>query len=287
MNRRLRLAAAALLLSAGVAACLSGCLSMDVPEDAFFYPDARVAAEKITLPPDIPMAFDAQALSLPYSGGAVGVTRVRTGRAEAPLILFCGGNLFRRSAAAGKTAAKLAPFGDALMFDYPGYGDTAGQADYASFMAAGTAVADAARAQADAEGRKLIAWGHSLGGPVCAQAAAYMEADALVLETTTPSTRAAVDTMAGWARPLIRVTIAPNLDSIDIPASLQAYPGKVVVLEAGRDDTLPPALSRRLARELQAQGVKVERLVFPQADHNDVGAQPDFQPRVSAALAGL
>lgn len=279
MHRRLTILAAAVLLS--------GCLSMNVPEDAFFYPDTRLAAEKITLPADIPMGFEADVLGLPYSGGAVGVTRVRTGRADAPLILFCGGNLFRRSAGAGRTATKLAPFGDALMFDYPGYGDTAGQADYASFMAAGTAVADAARAQADAEGRKLIAWGHSLGGPVCAQAAQYMHADALVLETTTPSTRAAVDTMVGWARPFVRIHIAPNLNSIDIPAALQGYPGKVVVLEAGRDDTLPASLSRRLAHDLEAEGVKVEHLSFPQAGHNDVGSQPDFQPRVSAALTGL
>lgn len=276
MHLRLTILAAAVLLS--------GCLSMNVPEDAFFYPDTRLAAEKITLPADIPMGFEADVLSLPYSGGTVGVTRVRTGRADAPLILFCGGNLFRRSAGAGRTAAKLAPFGDALMFDYPGYGGTAGQADYASFMAAGTAVADAARAQADAEGRKLIAWGHSLGGPVCAQAAQYMHADALVLETTTPSTRAAVDTMVGWARPFVRIHIAPNLNGIDIPAALQGYSGKVVVLEAGRDDTLPASLSRRLAREFEAEGVKVEHLSFPQAGHNDVGEQPDFQTRVAAAL---
>ncbi|WAC58954.1 hypothetical protein [Brevundimonas sp. SL130] len=111
-----------------------------------------------------------------------------------------------------------------------------------------------------------------------------MRADALVLETTTPSTRAAVDTMVGWARPFVRIHIAPNLNSIDIPAALQGYPGKVVVLEAGRDDTLPASLSRRLASELGAEGVQVEHLSFPQAGHNDVGKQPDFQTRVKVAL---
>lgn len=179
------------ILVVGVA-LLSGCVSVNVPEDAFFYPDTRLVAEKVTLPADIPLTLNADVLSLPYSGGSIGVTRVRTGRADAPLILFCGGNMFRRSAAAGKVAAKLEPFGDVLMFDYPGYGDTTGEADYAAFMAAGTVVADAARARADAEGRPLIAWGHSLGGPVCAQAAKRIRADALVLETTTPSARAAI-----------------------------------------------------------------------------------------------
>jgi uncharacterized protein len=276
-----------LTILAAAATMLAGCLSVNVPEDAFFYPDARLAADRVALPADSPMTFDAEVLSLPYPGGSVGVTRVRTGRPDAPLILFCGGNLFRRGAAAGKTAAKLAPFGDVLMFDYPGYGDTTGESDFAAFVAAGTVVADAARAQADAEGRRVIAWGHSLGGPVCAGAAERIHADALVLETTTPSTRAAVDTMVGWARPFVRVRIAPNLDSIDVPAALQGYAGRVVVLEAGRDDTLPASLSRRLERQLEAQGIDVRRLAFPEAGHNDVGAQPDFRPRLSAALAGL
>ena len=97
-----------LIPSALAGLLLGGCLSMDVPEGAFFYPDARLAAEKITLPPDDPMAFPTESLGLSYAAGRIGATRVRTGRAAAPLILFCGGNLFRRSAGAGKTAAKLA-----------------------------------------------------------------------------------------------------------------------------------------------------------------------------------
>ncbi|WP_224760950.1 hypothetical protein [Brevundimonas aurantiaca] len=133
--------------SALCALLLGGCLSLDVPEDAFFYPDARVAAEKIDLPTDAPMVLPAEVVRLSYAGGDIGATRIRTGRRDAPLILYCGGNLFRRSSGAGTVANELAPFGDVLMFDYPGYGDTAGQADYANFLAAGVAVADAARAE--------------------------------------------------------------------------------------------------------------------------------------------
>lgn len=272
------------LAGLGMAAALSGCMSVNVAEDAFFYPDSRLKAENIVLPAGRPIAQAAETMTLPYAGGVVGATRVRTGRADAPLILFCGGNMFRRSNGASSVAEKLSPFGDVLMFDYPGYGDTQGTADYASFYAAGEAVAQAARAQANGEGRRLIAWGHSLGGPVCARAAAYARADALVLETTTPSARAAVDSQVGWLRPLVRVRLAPQLGSIDIPQTLRGYAGRVVVLEAGRDRTLSPSLSRRLARDLQAEGVAVQRLVFPQADHLTVDDQPDFEPRIAAAL---
>ena len=278
-SRMLKLAAVAV-----AAAVLSACLKIDVPENAFFWPETRLAQEKIIMasnpPPD-----GAEGLSLPYAGGMIGATRVRTTAAPRPLILFCGGNLFRRSSAGGSVGRKLAPFGDVLMFDYPGYGETAGEADFANFAAAGAVMAATARAQADVEGRPLIAWGHSLGGIVCTDAAVKARADILVLETTTPGARAAVEQQAGLMRPFVRINLAPALASIYVPAALEGYAGKIVVLEAGRDETLPPALSRALTRQLEARGLNVERLVFPDAGHNDVGRQPDFESRVAAALA--
>ncbi|HYC73730.1 alpha/beta hydrolase [Brevundimonas sp.] len=278
-SRTFRLAAIA-----AAAAALSACLKVDVPEDAFFWPDSRLAAEQVVLTPNPPPA-GAEALILSYAGGTIGATRVRATAAPRPLILFCGGNLFRRSSAGGFAAAKLAPFGDVLMYDYPGYGETGGEADFANFSAAGAVMAETARAQADAEGRPLIAWGHSLGGVVCTDAAVKARADVLVLETTTPGARAAVDQQAGLMRPFVRVNMAPALASIDVPAALEGFGGKILVLEAGRDETLAPALSRRLARELEERGLRVERLVFPNAGHNDVGRQPDFESRVAGALA--
>ena len=262
---------------------LGGCFTVDVPEGNFFYPDSRVRAEKIDLPSAPPPA-GSQTLSLSYDGGTIGATRVRAMAAPRPLILFCGGNLFRRSSGGGAVAEELTPFGDVLMFDYPGYGDTDGTASFAGFEAVGRVIAREARAQADAEGRPLIAWGHSLGGIVCSAIANEVDADALVLETTTPSARAAIDEMVGIARPLVRVNMAPALAAVDVPGSLEGYQGRIVVLEAGKDDTLPPALSRHLARELRAKGHDVQTLAFPQAGHNDVGQQPDFESRVAAAL---
>ena len=271
------------ILAPLLALALAACMQVNVPEGAFFYPEARLQAENIVLPDSEPWP-GAVTLSIPYPGGAVAATRIRTGADQTPLILFCGGNMFRRRVSTFSAARKLTPFGDVLMFDYPGYGDTPGTADVAGFRAAGEAVAAVARAQADAEGRPLIAWGHSLGGPICAGIAHATHADALVLEATTPSARAAINQQAGLMRPFVRLTVAPGLDAINIPASLQGYTGRVVVLEAGRDDTLPPSLSRALARDLTAQGLDVQRLVFPRAGHNDIGRQPDFQPRLAAAL---
>lgn len=279
MIKRLSATAAAI----GLSTILAGCLTVNVPEGQFFYPDTRVQAEKLILAPG-PAIPGAETLSLPFAGGAVAATRVRTGRADAPLILYCGGNLFRRGVSGAQVANELAPFGDVLMFDYPGSGDTPGQASFATYRDAGEVIAATARAQADAEGRRLIAWGHSLGGPICAEAARVIRADALVLEATTPTARAAVDSMVGLWRPIVRVQLAEPLTTVDVPATLDGYSGKVVVLEASRDTTLPPVLSRKLAHDLRARGVNVERLVFAKADHGDIPSQPDFVTRVGATL---
>ncbi|WP_336977143.1 alpha/beta hydrolase family protein [Brevundimonas nasdae] len=273
----------AIAAAIGLSTILAGCLTVNVPEGQFFYPDTRVQAEKLILAPG-PAIPGAEFLSLPFAGGAVAATRVRTGRADAPLILYCGGNLFRRGVSGAQVATELAPFGDVLMFDYPGSGDTPGQASFATYRDAGEVIAATARAQADAEGRRLIAWGHSLGGPICAEAARVIRADALVLEATTPTARAAVDSMVGLWRPIVRVQLAEPLITVDVPATLDGYSGKVVVLEAFRDTTLPPVLSRKLAHDLRARGVNVERLVFARADHGDIPSQPDFVTRVGAAL---
>lgn len=263
---------------------LAGCIQVRVPEGAFFYPNARLAAEGIELQSGRPLPSDTEALSLPYAGGDVAISRVR-GNPNGPIILFCGGNMFRRAVSGGDRAAALAPFGDVVMFDYPGYGETPGDATLANFRQAGAVVADWVARAAAAEGRQVVAWGHSLGGPVCTEATRMIEVDTLVIEASTPTARAAVNDGLGLLRPFVRVNIDPGLDSFDVVQTLSGYDGRVLVLEAGRDETLPPQLSRQMAEDLIEHGVAAERLVFPQADHNNIRLQPDFQTRLSAALA--
>jgi pimeloyl-ACP methyl ester carboxylesterase len=111
------------------------------------------------------------------------------------------------------------------------------------------------------------------------------KADVLVLETTTPSANAVMQETLGWKRLLVRVRLAPPLAEVDIPSTLADYPGRIIVLEAGRDTVLPPVLSRRLAQALTAKGRSVDHLVFAEAGHNDVHSQPDFTSRMAEALA--
>lgn len=260
------------------ASFLAACTSLSVPEDAFFWPETRVLQENLTLLADPPPA-GAEDFTVAYSEGAVAATYLRS---EAPgtLILYCGGNTFRRRSGGGSAAVKLNPFGDAILFDYPGYGETDGQATIANFQAVTGAMATAARRRGDADGLSLIAWGHSLGGAVCSEAARAADADLLILETTPPGAQSLIDSRLGLLRPFVRVDIDPAFAAFDVPRSLSGYDGRVVILEAGRDETLPPVLNRRLAATLRAQGQRVELLSFPNADHHGIGSQSDFRARL-------
>ena len=272
------------LVTAVATLALSGCIRVHVPEDAYFISDARLAADGQVLPPGRPFPESARAIRIPYAGGEVAASYI-PGRADGPLILFCGGNMFRQSAYGGLVGGQLAAFGDVLLFDYPGYGASTGASDIAGMKAAVAAMAAHARAIADREQRRLILWGHSLGGTVCAEGAVNAKADVLVLETTTPSANAVMQETLGWKRLLVRVRLAPPLAEVDIPSTLADYPGRIIVLEAGRDTVLPPVLSRRLAQALTAKGRSVDHLVFAEAGHNDVHSQPDFTSRMAEALA--
>ncbi|MBI2249281.1 MAG: alpha/beta fold hydrolase [Brevundimonas diminuta] len=170
-----------MIIVAAAAISAGGC-SVNVPENAFLYPDARIAAEKIELTPGPAMPPSAQPLTLPYARGQLATTRLSSTKDDqAPLILFCGGNMFRQSAYGGLVGGQLAAFGDVLLFDYPGYGASTGASDIAGMKAAVAAMAARARAIADREQRRLILWGHSLGGTVCAEGAVNAKADVLVL----------------------------------------------------------------------------------------------------------
>ena len=57
-----------------LAGVLAGCVAVDVPEGAFFWPDARLDHDGIVLEPNPPPP-GSETLPLRYAGGAIGATR--------------------------------------------------------------------------------------------------------------------------------------------------------------------------------------------------------------------
>jgi pimeloyl-ACP methyl ester carboxylesterase len=228
-----------------------------------------------------------------FSAGEAVLTYTLTVRANTPvdpnrpLIVMCGGNAMDRYSAGVSYAQKGLPWGDVLLFDYPGYGDSTGKPSAQALEAAINAVIDKARGVA--QGRPIVYWGHSLGGFVCGRLASQTpETAALIYETTARSAKEVVRQWTpSWMRAIVFPKISPSLASYDNAASVGQRRFPVLVLGATQDDTLPVPLARSLAKALKGQGAIVTYHEFPQALHWNVPTQPEFRSVASAFFETL
>ena len=193
-----------------------------------------------------------------------------------PLVVHCAGNAGDRYNSGGDYADKALPFADVLVFDYPGYGDTPGPASAATFEAASRVLSDFVVSQT--QNRKLVLWGHSLGGFVCSRLAQTIpSADGLILETTAPNAAAVAKAWTPiYARPFIRAQVAPSLAGYDVVGSAAQLKGPVLVLGATKDEVLPVTLARQIADSLKSRNANVTYYEFAQAKHMNVPAQAEF-----------
>jgi pimeloyl-ACP methyl ester carboxylesterase len=204
-----------------------------------------------------------------------------------PLIVTCSGNAMDRYTAGVSYAQKALPWGDVLLFDYPGYGDSSGRPSAVSFELALTIIIDQARLLAD--GRPIVFWGHSLGGFVCSKLAERMpDVSGLVLETTA---RNAAEVARAWMpsalQPFVWPKISPSLRSYDNVLATKSLKVPILVLGAGLDDTLPVSLSRSLAKDLGEQSSDVTYHEFPQALHWNVPSQADYRAVMTAYFSKI
>lgn len=222
--------------------------------------------------------------------GDMGYRLARPGVAPAkdgPLFVHCGGNAFAIPNHGDLAAWTIIPHGDALLWDYPGYGLSAGEPSAAGLEAAARAVAEAAPRFRRRPDQPIVFIGHSLGGFVCgAMAAATPEADAMIFEASAANAQVAAGGAVPWGlRPFLRVTLAPELAAYDNVAALSGRRDLLVlVLAARRDRILPRSLSRDLAAELEAAGHAVTYAELPDATHFDIGFQPETPVIVAAFL---
>ena len=216
---------------------------------------------------------------LDLSGQRVAASWV--GADEGPLIISCFGNASDRYQHGVDYASKIIPHGQALLWDYPGYGDSTGQARVAPVEAAAR---DLTRwIGENIKDRPIIFWGHSLGGFVCSNMAAQAKrVDAVILETTAPGIEAVAKAWTPGALPL-RVTFDEALMRYDIPAALKSVDAPVLIIGAGRDRVLPVELSGQLSDALP----EATYLELPQATHFSAGFDPQAQAAVAELLSGL
>lgn len=212
-------------------------------------------------------------------GETIALTTV--GLDEGPLIVSCFGNASDRYEHGVDYVAKIAPFGQVLLWDYPGYGDSSGTATVEAVERVTAALVPLIEARAS--GRPILYWGHSLGGFVCSNLAAQTDQIAgIILETTAPSIRSVA---AAWTpeRIPLKVTFDEGLLRYDIPVALTSVTAPILIIGAGRDRVLPVALSRELAGALP----RATYLELPLATHFSAGFDPTTEDAVRDLLSRL
>lgn len=262
-----------------VAALLSGCLHVPISATDLMHPDEP--PQSATLAP----GYVVEDFTIPRGDRVVALTLAhRAGNRS--VILFCGGDSFRRSQEGGSVLNALGKDADVLLFDYPGFGTSSGRPDPATLMDNARAAADFLAALPSTAGQRRVLYGFSLGGFVASHLAADRSFDGLVLEATAPDVGRWARSQIPWfAKPFVRVELDPALARIDNIAALRTFSGQVLILAGGRDRQAPPSLARSLERSLRASGHTVDLHVFASATHGEIhrdGAYPAVLARFLA-----
>lgn len=239
-----------------------------------------VGEERITGPVDLtnrppilvgrlPAVLTKQILNFGKDDRRTALAHVRPANARPgePLIVLCGGNASDMLNRGVYYTDKVLPWGELLMWDYPGFGHSSGAPWATSFD---DVIADMVPwIDEQAKGRPLVFWGHSIGGLICSRLAQKSaEVDAIILETTALSpTRLAKDRT--WAIPLVDVQVQGDWKSYDIPTMLSGFKGPVLVIGAGKDQTLAVPLAREVGAALKQGGLDVTYVEYADKGHLD------------------
>lgn len=259
---------------------LAGCTTMQVDEKNFIRPDSETgiklsqrfdAAALQSIVPDA--SLQGQSVAAEDSVVLQGIL-VRQQRALATVLYF-GGNMFHLDEGAPELLPLLSACRlDVAMFDYRGYGRSPGQPNVATMKSDALRIYDQVRAQT---GGKLIVHGQSLGSFIAAYVAQQRTVDGLVLESTASNALDWADANMPWfARPFVRIEVAPSLRGIDNVAAASQYAGISLLLTGEQDKITPPALARKVFDALPGQAKQFQ--LSPGGGHNGLMARSDTQP---------
>lgn len=168
-------------------------------------------------------------------------------------ILFCHGNANNMSGCIDhiKTFHKLAI--DVLVFDYRGYGNSAGKPCEAGTYMDSDAAWDYLSGQKGVPPGKILVFGYSLGGAIAARLAALKKPGALVLLSSFTS----MPELAGALYPYLPIKWLCRF-KYDTIAYLQKTTCPVLVAHSVNDDVVPYVFGRKLFTAVSNRGKFLE-----------------------------
>jgi pimeloyl-ACP methyl ester carboxylesterase len=240
---------------------LTGCTSMRVTERHFIRPDpAGTVMEKRLANSKV------RDLSVATQDGASlnGVLFEQDGAMTT--VLYFGGNMFH-----------LDQHGDAVLdvlgacktnlavFDYRGYGRSAGKPGVENMKADALAIYDAVNSRYP--GRVLV-HGHSLGSFMAAYVAQARPVLGTVLETTATSATELVNSKIPWyARPFVRIDLQDSLRQVDNRVAARRFVAPTLVVAAGKDDSTPAWMGKTVYEAIPHQNKRL--LMLEAAGHSN------------------
>ncbi|HYC59323.1 MAG TPA: alpha/beta fold hydrolase [Thermoanaerobaculia bacterium] len=252
-----------------LAALLStACASFELKEDHFFHPGPAQS----TTPIDVPGGQVEQREVMSTDGTPIRGAFVGTADAEVDIIYF-GGNDSRVDDHGAFIARAMSPLrANLYLFDYRGYGRSGGTPTIAALKQDALAIYDAVRAQAVS--RPVIVHGFSLGSFMAGYVATNRPVDGLVLEATAPDVqRWASNQIPMYAKPVVRLRIAPALLEESNEKVVQEYTGPLMLVTGAADPVTPPKFTNALlkaSRSAKKRAVIVEGRTHGNAMQSDV-----------------
>ncbi len=175
-----------------------------------------------------------------------------------------------------------------VVFDYRGYGFSAGVPDVAAFQADGLRIVDAVAGPAPST--RVVAFGFSLGTAVAAYVAAHRPLAGLILAAPFPTAR---DEFPVFARlnglpPQVAASVVIGADAIaafDEAGFVARSRAPLLILHGTADEAVPIALGRAV---FAASAAPQKRFVeLPGAKHDDAPGAPAALDAVRSFTASL
>ncbi|MGB8601779.1 MAG: alpha/beta fold hydrolase, partial [Rhizomicrobium sp.] len=255
---------------------LGGCLQINVPQSMI----TNTNGSMVVLPPGVPTARftpgpDWRIVNDDIATPDGPLHMVLAGSdADRPLIVYCGGQAFIENNAGAAALKALAPFGDMVLFDYPGLGQSHGHGTKAEYLAALDTVTTRIEALAAQRRGKLVFWGHSLGTGFCAALAAKVQHPSLLVMAggfdTVEDAADGLKQQTYWYSPLIDIRFDEDVLNFHIAQRLAHYNGPILLLATKADRTITYDVSQKLAQKLRDAGRTVTFVSFENISHSRI-----------------